>query len=331
MSKLKELIIAHKFVKLITYNYEQALSYAIAELMNDFAILPVSDKPTLFQKLNSEIYNAPTLCVSTALSDMIADNEVVNLYFPKYKKNNIYWIDINTVFSHKPTYFLHEVHHLDVLHDSLSDLDIIYKIKTLGLSAYLQVIQLPSEFKIVLNKQYKSFLDKSLNKSTVLLTGVSGIGKSYLAKYTAYKWNIPLVRLNFNALLSRYFGEAEKHFDKILNSLHLLTPCVLWIEEIDKLFISYQTESTGSIARLLADLLFFMQEKTINNLHIIATANNINKIPKELLRRFQYEFHIQLPQEDAIRELCELYQYQTNGIKALVGKTYDEIIKIINN
>ena len=136
----------------------------------------------------------------------------------------------------------------------------------------------------------------------VLLLGVQGSGKSLAAKAVAGAWNVPLLRLDFATLYNKYYGETERNLREALRTAEAMAPCVLWIDEIEKGLATDQAEHAGPSRRMLGTLLTWMAERT-SRVFLVATANDIDALPPELLRkgRFDEIFFVDLP-ETQVRE-----------------------------
>jgi hypothetical protein len=130
----------------------------------------------------------------------------------------------------------------------------------------------------------------------VLLLGVQGCGKSLAAKAIAGGFGVPLVRLDFGTLYNKYQGETEKNLRDALASTELLAPCVLWIDEIEK-GLAGGGDDGGVSRRVLGYLLTWMAERKAK-VFVVATANTVDELPAELLRkgRFDEIFFVDLPQ-----------------------------------
>ncbi len=132
----------------------------------------------------------------------------------------------------------------------------------------------------------------------VLLVGVQGCGKSLSARVIAHELAFPLVRLDIGALLSSQRGSSEENLRDVLSLLDSMAPVVLWIEELDKAFAGFQSESSqdATMSRLVARFLTWLQEHT-TAVFVVATANNVSQLPPELLRRGRFDelFFIDLP------------------------------------
>lgn len=129
----------------------------------------------------------------------------------------------------------------------------------------------------------------------ILLLGIQGCGKSLAAKATAAIFGVPLLRLDFGAIYDKYHGETERKLRESLNTADVMSPCVLWIDEIEK-GIAGRGGETGTTQRVLGTFLTWMAEKK-SHVFIVATANDISTLPPELIRkgRFDEIFFVDLP------------------------------------
>ncbi|MFJ7407390.1 MULTISPECIES: AAA family ATPase [unclassified Lysinibacillus] len=168
-----------------------------------------------------------------------------------------------------------------------------------------------------LNKKAKIFsnLDKAIKFGVdipkgIMIIGMPGCGKSLTAKATAGLFEIPLVRLDVGRLLGKYVGESEDNMRKALKLSEAISPCVLWIDEIEKAFSGVGGDGGGSdvTTRLFGQFLTWMQEKE-NTVFIVATANDISKMPPEFLRkgRFDELFFVDLPNGEERRKILEIH------------------------
>lgn len=131
----------------------------------------------------------------------------------------------------------------------------------------------------------------------VLLFGVQGGGKSLAAKAIAGVWGLPLLRLDMASLFNKYIGETEKNLREALKLADLMSPCVLWMDEIEKgLANDGADNATGK--RLLGTLLTWMSERK-SRVFLVATSNDISVLPPELMRkgRFDEIFFVDLPDQ----------------------------------
>lgn len=133
----------------------------------------------------------------------------------------------------------------------------------------------------------------------LLLLGVPGCGKSLTAKSIASFWNMPLLRLDIGKVFQGLVGSSEDNIRKAIATSEAVAPCVLWIDEIEKGLSGVQSSGStdgGVTSRIFSTILTWMQEKT-SPVFVVATANNINLLPPELLRkgRFDEIFFVDLP------------------------------------
>lgn len=150
----------------------------------------------------------------------------------------------------------------------------------------------------------------------ILLMGVQGSGKSLAAKAVAGMWEIPLLRLDFGALYNKWHGESEKNLREALKLSQTMSPCVLWLDEIEK-GLSTSDSDGGTSKRMLGTLLTFMQENG-SSVFFVATANDISALPPELIRkgRFDELFFVDLPEQLARQEIFRIHleKRQQSGI-----------------
>lgn len=145
----------------------------------------------------------------------------------------------------------------------------------------------------------------------LLLVGVQGCGKSLAAKASANEMGYPLVRLDVGRLFSKMVGETESNIRRALSIAEALAPVVLWVDELEKgLSGTGSSDSTdaGTTARLFGTLLTWLQEKEAP-VFVVATANDIEKLPPEVLRkgRFDEIFFVDLPTENERRDVFRIH------------------------
>ncbi|TWH09995.1 MULTISPECIES: AAA family ATPase [Pseudoxanthomonas] len=143
----------------------------------------------------------------------------------------------------------------------------------------------------------------------ILLLGVQGCGKSLLAKAIAGGFGVPLLRLDFGTLYAKYHGETEQNLRTALASADQLAPCVLWIDEIEKGVAADSGDGDGGVSRrVLGYLLTWMAERKAP-VFLVATANQVQHLPAELLRkgRFDEIFFVDLPDPSTRVELLRIH------------------------
>lgn len=141
----------------------------------------------------------------------------------------------------------------------------------------------------------------------LLLIGVQGCGKSLCAKAIAAEWKLPLIRLDPSNLYNRYVGESEKNLRRAIKLAEKMAPVVLWIDEIEK-SLSQEDADGGPAQRIFGTFLAWLQDKK-EDVFVIATANEISKLPPELMRkgRFDEIFFVDLPGTDARARIFEIH------------------------
>ncbi|MDF2511279.1 MAG: ATPase, central domain protein [Herbinix sp.] len=149
----------------------------------------------------------------------------------------------------------------------------------------------------------------------ILLVGVPGCGKSLSAKLIAQEWKLPLFRLDVGAIFDKWVGESEKKMREALQYIENVSPCILWIDEIEKVLATSDTgNETGR--RILGDFLFWIQEAK-SKVFMVATANDVKALPYELYRkgRFSEIFFAGLPDEEERKEVILYYMYRSMRVR----------------
>ncbi len=166
-----------------------------------------------------------------------------------------------------------------------------------------------SHLKEWLNVRNQAFLqeDAKLRPKGLLLLGVQGSGKSLAAKAIAGSWHLPLLRLDMGAMYNKFFGETERNLRDALALADMMSPCVLWLDEIEK-GLGTDSNDNGVSQRILGTLLTWMSERK-HAVFMVATANDIQKMPPELVRkgRFDEVFFVDLPKDQVRQEIFEIH------------------------
>ncbi|MEZ5460277.1 AAA family ATPase [Dokdonella sp.] len=141
----------------------------------------------------------------------------------------------------------------------------------------------------------------------ILLLGVQGCGKSLAAKAVAGGFGVPLLRLDIGTLYNKYHGETERNLRAALKNAEMLSPCVLWLDEIEKA-LSTEGSDDGVSRRVLGYLLTWMAERK-GKVFLVATANDVSALPAELLRkgRFDEIFFVDLPDAESRVEVLRIH------------------------
>lgn len=143
----------------------------------------------------------------------------------------------------------------------------------------------------------------------VLIAGVPGCGKSLTAKAAGKLFDVPLLRLDMGRLMGKYVGESEENMRKAIRLAEAISPCVLWVDELEKAFAGIGGGGGAEVTtRLFGAFLTWMQEKK-SAAFVVAAANDIMKLPPELLRkgRFDEIFYVPLPAADERRKIFEIH------------------------
>jgi ATP-dependent 26S proteasome regulatory subunit len=142
----------------------------------------------------------------------------------------------------------------------------------------------------------------------VLIAGIPGCGKSLSAKAAGSLFDVPLLRLDMGRLMGKYVGESEENMRNAIRLAEAISPCILWVDELEKAFAGISGGGGEVTTRLFGTFLTWMQEKT-SSTFVVATANDITKLPPELMRkgRFDEIFYVPLPNKEERKKIFEIH------------------------
>ena len=166
----------------------------------------------------------------------------------------------------------------------------------------------------------------------ILVSGIPGSGKSMMAKFIAGTLGLSLIKLDLGDVLGSLVGESEKNMNKALRLVEALSPCVLWVDEMEKAFAGASGNGGHEVTkRLVGKFLTWMQEKR-TSCFVFATANDISQMPPEMFRsgRFDEKFYTFMPTsaecgeifESIIRSQCKKFK-QKQGEDS-IASLFDE-------
>ncbi|MBV9471009.1 MAG: AAA family ATPase [Abitibacteriaceae bacterium] len=142
----------------------------------------------------------------------------------------------------------------------------------------------------------------------ILLLGVPGCGKSLTAKAIGASWQVPLLRFDVGSVFGKYVGESEANLRRALRAAEAVAPCVLWVDELEKAFASARGDDGGTTLRVVGSLLSWLQDKKAP-VFVVGTANNIDMLPPELLRKGRLDeiFFVDLPREAEREDIFSIH------------------------
>lgn len=180
----------------------------------------------------------------------------------------------------------------------------------------------------------KKARDWGLNEPKgLLLLGVPGCGKSLAAKCIASSWSLPLLRLDIGKVYQGLMGSSEANIRKAINTAEAVAPCVLWIDEIEKGLNGIKSSGMtdgGVTSRVFSTILTWMQEKT-KPVFVVATANDIEQLPPELLRkgRFDEIFFVDLPTAEERENIFKIHLRKKN--QDTNHFSFEELVRLSEN
>ena len=144
----------------------------------------------------------------------------------------------------------------------------------------------------------------------IMIVGMPGCGKTLMAKNIGKKFGVPLIKVDIGRLMGKYVGDSEHNLHRAIAIAEAASPCVLWIDEIEKAFSGIGGDDGGGSAmtRMFGIFLTWMQDKKAP-VYVVATSNNINKLPPEFLRRGRFDeiFSVVFPTDDECAKILETH------------------------
>jgi len=174
--------------------------------------------------------------------------------------------------------------------------------------------------KIALSDQANAYGIKT--PKGILLVGIQGTGKSLSAYSVSREWNLPLLKLDVGKIFASTLGESENRIEQIIEVSHAMAPCILWIDEIEKIFTKdNQNNDSGTTKRVTSILLNWLSDKK-EEVFIIGTANRIDNLPIEMLRkgRFDEIFFVDLPN---FQDRMNIFKLQIQRIRPITWNHYN--------
>nr|YP_009399614.1 hypothetical protein [Digenea simplex]ARW69433.1 hypothetical protein [Digenea simplex] len=160
------------------------------------------------------------------------------------------------------------------------------------------------------------------NPKGIILVGIQGTGKSLSAEAIATTWSLPLIKLDLSKVFTGVLGGSEAQIKVIITTCEQVSPCVLWIDEIDKIFTqNINSNDSGTTNRVTNLFLTWLSEEK-KNVFIVATANSIKHLPIEMLRkgRFDEIFFVDLPN---LQERINIFKIHLKRLRPITWKTYN--------
>lgn len=208
---------------------------------------------------------------------------------------------------------------------SIQEVNVDRRLNVSGLEALKQWLEVK---KAVFFASEEALNERALTTPKgILLAGVPGCGKSLSAKMVAKEWDLPLFRFDIGTVYNKWVGESEKKMGEALRYIDNVSPCVVWVDEIEKaLSVSDSGNDTGK--RVLGQFLFWLQESK-SRVFLVATANDVSLLPFELFRkgRFSEIFFVDLPNREERRAAIAQYSAQSLHISIPDGDM-EELISI---
>ena len=289
----------------LSYPNEEELNQVIKDLLNSYK-----------NQINISWTEDDYKLASTYLQGL-SEMEVKNIISSLIVKGSIEKEDLEELKQAKKTLF-----------NEIAGLELIEVEEDLEVAGLNNLIDWVNEKKSLTSPALKEELKKRgiATPKGVLLTGVPGCGKSLCSKVIAQKLNVSLYRLDLATVQGEYVGQSERQLKEALETAEYVSPCVLWIDEIEKGL--KETSNSGTTSKMIGQFLFWLQECK-KEVFVVASANSVEDLPPELIRkgRFDEIFFVDLPNETERKQLLNLYSKKYLKVN-IEGDLIDTLVKI---
>ena len=289
----------------LSYPNEEELNQVIKDLLNSYK-----------NQINISWTEDDYKLASTYLQGL-SEMEVKNIISSLIVKGSIEKEDLEELKQAKKTLF-----------NEIAGLELIEVEEDLEVAGLNNLIDWINEKKSLTSPALKEELKKRgiATPKGVLLTGVPGCGKSLCSKVIAQKLNVSLYRLDLATVQGEYVGQSERQLKEALETAEYVSPCVLWIDEIEKGL--KETSNSGTTSKMIGQFLFWLQECK-KEVFVVASANSVEDLPPELIRkgRFDEIFFVDLPNETERKQLLNLYSKKYLKVN-IEGDLIDTLVKI---
>lgn len=234
-----------------------------------------------------------------------------------------------------------DIHSIDIIHEEKCQ--VIRKTEILEyINANIQLADVGGldNLKKWLTKRNESWTERAKEycipaPKGILITGVPGCGKSLCAKAMSAVWGLPLLKLDMGKIFSGLVGSSEENMRKAISTAEAVSPCILWIDEIEKGISGTKSSGdSGTSARVFGTFLTWMQEKE-KPVFVVATSNDISMLPGEILRkgRFDEIFFVDLPTDAERKDIFRLHlEKRLKSSKASEDiAVNDELLEALSN
>jgi SpoVK/Ycf46/Vps4 family AAA+-type ATPase len=146
----------------------------------------------------------------------------------------------------------------------------------------------------------------------MLITGVSGGGKSLFAKALGNEVGRPTLHFNIGACMGSLLGQSQNAFRQALKTADAMAPCILFIDEVEKALAGAGKDaatSGGVKTEIFGTFLSWLQDHE-SDVFVVCTANDITKVTNdnpEFIRRFDSLFFVDFPGRAAKDQIWRIH------------------------
>ncbi|KAJ3186461.1 hypothetical protein HDU85_007280 [Gaertneriomyces sp. JEL0708] len=143
----------------------------------------------------------------------------------------------------------------------------------------------------------------------VLLFGPPGTGKTMLAKAVAKSSGARFMNVALSNIFDKYVGEGEKNVKAIFTLARKISPCVIFLDEVDAIFGSRRNDTHGARREIINEFMSEWDGLTSNNhgIIVVGATNRPFDLDDAILRRMPRRVLIDLPSEEQRMKILEIH------------------------
>ncbi len=168
----------------------------------------------------------------------------------------------------------------------------------------------------------------------VLLYGVSGCGKTLLAKAVAASTQSTFIEVVGSELVQKFIGDGAKLIKDIFDLAREKAPSIVFIDELDAIAaeridigISGEREVQRTFMQLLSEMDGF---QSLDNVKIIGATNRVDILDPAIIRPGRLDRLIEIPLPDA-KGRHEIFNIHTKNMKLENDVNLKKVIEMMEN
>ncbi len=141
----------------------------------------------------------------------------------------------------------------------------------------------------------------------ILFYGVSGTGKTMIAKALSAKTGVPMLAVKSTSLIGEFVGEGARQIHSLYEKAEEMAPCIIFIDELDAIALDRRYQDLrGDVSEMVNSLLTEMDGLSSHlGICTIAATNQIEVLDASVRSRFEEEIEFNLPDKNERLQILE--------------------------